>query len=176
MENPKARENVQEDVHEFHLPEWETTARHRGETRVPTGQKSSVKERVALLYEGLMPAHRKYFGFSRKIACIAILVGLLILVALILGLAIGLSRKSRYVLTQHKSSRICSLNLRPVTIKTCLWDRRLTQAISHTTALDSVPVASLPPTLTTLSPSVTSLSMLFPKARIQTPIPCADTN
>ena len=176
MENPKAREDIQENVQEFHLPEWETTARHRGETRVPTGQKSSVKKRLFLLFESVMPGHRKYFGCSRKIACIIVLVGLLILLALILGLAIGLSKKSRYVLTQHKSSRTCSLNLHPVTIKTCLWDRRLTQAISPITALDSVPVASLPQTLTILSPSVTSLSMLFPKARIQTTIRCADTN
>lgn len=99
MENPKAREIVQENVQEFHLPEWETTARHRGETRIPTGHKSSVKERVFLLFERVMSGHRKYFGFSRKIACIAIFVGLLILLALILGLAIGLSRKSRYALT-----------------------------------------------------------------------------
>lgn len=95
MENPKARENVQE----FRLPEWETTARHRGETRVPTGQKSSVKERVLSLFENVMPSHKKYFGFSRKIACIAILVGLLVILALILGLAIGLSKNSRYAIT-----------------------------------------------------------------------------
>ena len=95
MQNPKAQENVQE----FHLPEWETTARHRGETRVPTDQKSSVKERVFLLFDRVMPGHRRYFGFSRKTACIAVLVGLLILLALILGLAIGLSRKSRYAPT-----------------------------------------------------------------------------
>ena len=93
MESNKAQGNVQE----FHLPEWETTARHRGEKQqVRTGQKSNVKQRVFLLFDRVLPAHRRYFGFSRKIACIAILVALLILLALILGLAIGLSRKSRY--------------------------------------------------------------------------------
>lgn len=95
MENPKVQENVQESVQEFHLPEWETTARHRGKTRVPTGHKLSIKERVFLLFDNVIPAHRKYFGFTRKIVCIAILIGLLILLALILGLAIGLSTKSR---------------------------------------------------------------------------------
>ena len=92
MENLKAQENVQE----FRLPEWETTARHGRETQVQTGQKSGVKEWVFLLFDRFMPGHRKYFGFSRKIACVAILVVLSILLALILGLAIGLSRKSRY--------------------------------------------------------------------------------
>ncbi|KAF6217500.1 hypothetical protein HO133_006838 [Letharia lupina] len=90
MENPKAQGNVQE----FHLPEWETTARHRGEKQVQIGKKSGVKERVFLVFDRVMPGHRKYFGFSRKIACIAIFVGLLILLAVILGLAIGLSKKS----------------------------------------------------------------------------------
>lgn len=95
MENPKAQEDVQKSVQEFQLPEWETTARHSGKTQVPTGHKLSIKQRAFLLFDNVMPAHRRYFGFTRKIACIAILVGLLILLALILGLAIGLSRRSR---------------------------------------------------------------------------------
>ena len=94
-QNPKTQENVQESVQEFQLPEWETTARHRGKTQVPAGHKWSMKERVLLLFDSVMPRHKKYFGFTRKIACIAILTGLLILLALILGLAIGLSRRSR---------------------------------------------------------------------------------
>lgn len=85
---------TQGDVEEFHLPEWETTSRHRGEKQ--TGQISSVKERVCLVFACVMPGHRKYLGFSKKIVCIAILVVFLILLALILGLAIGLSKKSRY--------------------------------------------------------------------------------
>lgn len=98
MENAKRSGNVEE----FHLPEWETTARHRGKQQVQTGQKSSAREQVSLLFDRLFPGHRKYFGFSRKIACIALLAFLLILLALILGLAIGLSRKSRYALLQRK--------------------------------------------------------------------------
>lgn len=96
MEDPKLQENIQESVQEFQLPEWETTARHHGKTRVPAGHKLRVKERVFLLFDNVIPPHKKYLGFTRRVGCIAVLVGLLILLALILGLAIGLSRKSRY--------------------------------------------------------------------------------
>ncbi len=92
MENDKSQGNVQE----FHLSEWETTARHRGEKQVRTSQNSNVKQRIFLLFDRVIPAYRGYFGFSRKTACIAILVALFISLALIFGLAIGLSRKSRY--------------------------------------------------------------------------------
>ena len=116
MENLKAQENVQE----FRLPEWETTARHGRETQVQTGQKSGMKEWVFLLFDRFMPAHRKYFGFSRNIACVAILVVLSILLALILGLAIGLSRKSRYASalasnldTTHLTSCSASIKVSP---------------------------------------------------------------
>lgn len=92
MENRKDQGNVEE----FHLPEWENTARHRGGRQVQTGQKSGAREQVFLLFDRVVPGHRKYFGFSRKIACTALLVLFVISLALILGLAIGLSRKSRY--------------------------------------------------------------------------------
>ena len=87
---------AQENVDEFRLPEWETTARHRGEKHAKTDQKSSVRERTFILFDRVLPSHRKYFGFSRKIACIAIFILFVLILALILGLAIGLSRKSKY--------------------------------------------------------------------------------
>lgn len=172
MENLKAQENVQE----FRLPEWETTARHRGETQVQTGQKSGVKERVSLVFDRFMPAHRMYFGFRRKIACVAILVVLLILLALILGLAIGLSRKSRYASAPAKNLDTTHLTSCLATIKVSLWDHTLTQAISPTTVLDSVPAASPPQTPTTSYPLVTLPSILYPKAQIRMLIRCAGTN
>ena len=57
-----------------------------------------MKERVFIIFDRVLPGHRKYFGLSRKIVCIAIVVILLLLIALILGLAIGLSKRSRYKL------------------------------------------------------------------------------
>ena len=92
MQNHEAQGNCDE----FQLPEWETTARHRGEKHAQTGQKSNGKERTFIVFDRVMPGHRKYFGFSRKTVCIAILLSFIILLALILGLAIGLTRNSRY--------------------------------------------------------------------------------
>lgn len=89
MENPKAQRNVEE----FRLPEWETTARHRGQKQSQTGLKSSVKERAFIIFDRVMPGHRKYLGFKRNIACVAILIAFVVLLAVILGLAIGLSKK-----------------------------------------------------------------------------------
>ena len=92
MENQKGHEGVED----FHLPEWESTSRQRGEKQVPNGQSPSVKERAFIIFDRVMPKYRKYLGFSRKTACITIIIVFLILLALILGLAIGLGRKSRY--------------------------------------------------------------------------------
>ena len=91
MENANPRDNVQE----FRLPEWETTARHRGEKHARSRPISNVRERVFIIFDRVMPGHRKYLGVSRKVACIAIALVIIILLALILGLAIGLSERSR---------------------------------------------------------------------------------
>ena len=87
-------------VEAFHLPEWETTSRHRGERE----KRSSTKERAFLIFNRIFPGHRKYLGLSRKIFCVAIVVILLLLLALILGLAIGLSKRSRYLYIQPQPS------------------------------------------------------------------------
>ena len=172
MEIDKSQGNVQE----FHLPEWETTARHRGEKQVRTSQNSNVKQRIFLLFDRVIPAHRRYLGFSRKTACIAILVALLMLLALILGLAIGLSRKSRYASAPAYNLDTAHLMLNSATIKISPWDHKHTLAILPTTDPDSEPAASPPRTPTTSSPSVTSPSTLYLKVQIRTLIHCAGTS
>ncbi|CAF9942003.1 MAG: hypothetical protein ALECFALPRED_009438 [Alectoria fallacina] len=91
MENAKAQR-----VEEFHLPEWETTARHGGEKDIR--HKQSVKGRAFIVFDHVMPRDKKYFVCSRKGGCIAISI-FLVLLALILGLAIGLGRKT----SQHQN-------------------------------------------------------------------------
>lgn len=86
----------QGNIEEFRLPEWETTARHRGEKHAETDQKPSVRERAFVFFDRIIPGHRKYFGFSRRFICIALAIAFLVILALILGLAIGLSKRSRY--------------------------------------------------------------------------------
>ena len=167
-----------EGVEELHLPEWETTLRQRREKQAQNGQRSSVKERAIIVFDRVMPKYRKYLGFSRKIACIIIIVSSLILLALILGLAIGLGRKSRYDF--HPSRKFGSVmsEFLPylAIIKISLWARKVTQAISPTTALDLVPAVSPRPTTTILYPSVISPLTLCPKAQILITIRCVDTN
>ena len=174
MENPKSHDGVQE----FHLPEWETTSRQRGEKQAQNGQISSVKERAYIVFDRVMPKYRKYLGFSRKIACIIIIVVLLILLALILGLAIGLGRKSRYDSnpTRNLGSVMSKILPFSATIKIFLWARRVTQAISPTTALVLVPAALPHPPPTTLYPSVILPLTLYLKAQILTAIHCVGTS
>ena len=174
MENPKSHEAVED----FHLPEWETTSRQRGAKQAQNGPNPSVKERAIILFDRIMPKYRTYLGSSRRIACIIIIASSLILLALILGLAIGLGRKSRYDPnpTWNFGSVMSEYLPYSAIIKISLWARKVTQAISPTTALDLVPAVSPRPTPTTLSLSVTSPLTLYLKAQILTKIRCVDTN
>ena len=174
MENPKSHEGVQE----FHLPEWETTSRQRGEKQARNGQTPSVKQRAFIIFDRVMPKYKRYLGFSRKTACIIIIVGCLILLALILGLAIGLGRKSRYDSNRNWNfGSVMSASLTySATIKISLWARKVTQAILPTTALDLVPAVSPRPPPITLYPSVILPLTLYLKAQILTTILCVDTN
>ncbi len=97
MEEPKESQACQE----YRLPEWETTARHRGddEKNASTTQRATnIKATISGNFNRLMPGHRKYCGLSRRLACIVICLILLALLALILGLAVGLSKRNRFVL------------------------------------------------------------------------------
>ena len=109
MQSHNHNHNHQGHIEDFHLPEWETTARHRGKRPARTDHKSSVIERGLILFDRVIPRHRTYFGFSRKIVCLAaIVVVFLVFLALILGLAIGLSKKSRYASPQPEFHMTCS--------------------------------------------------------------------
>lgn len=172
MQNHEPQANSEE----FRLPEWETTARHRGDKHAETNQTSSVRERAFILIDRIVPSHRKYFGFSRKVICIALLIVILVILALILGLAIGLSKKTRYASAPVRSLRACSPNRCSVTIEISLWDRKLTQVISLTTVLDLALAVLLLLTPTTSYPSVTLHLTQSPKAPIRMRIHCAGTS
>jgi hypothetical protein len=47
-------------------------------------------------FDRILPPHRRYFGRSRRTLLIAILVAFLCLLALIIGLAVGLGGKKKY--------------------------------------------------------------------------------
>jgi len=98
----------QDAVSEHNLPEWETTARHRGEKQPPTAR-PGLKHRVVEAFERAMPAHQRYCGLTRKVAYIVIRAIVVVILILIIGLAAGLSEHSRSVLTSF--SDICTLVL-----------------------------------------------------------------
>ena len=82
---------------DFNLPEWETSSRHKGK-HIPAATQESFKDRALSHFDRVMPPHRTYFGASRRVACIVLAVALLLLLALIIGLAAGLSPHSSYAI------------------------------------------------------------------------------
>jgi hypothetical protein len=94
METTKGHDRAEE----FNLPEWETSTRHRGEKRKPTAAGESFKDKARGQFDRLMPAHQKYCGLSRRVVCIIVLAVAVAILVLIVGLAAGLSHRSRYFL------------------------------------------------------------------------------
>lgn len=92
MEDPIAKGAVSG----YNLPEWETTARHRGEKQLPVTTEG-FKGRALGYFDHVMPPHRRYLGLSRRMACIIVLVIVVAILILIIGLAAGLSHRARFV-------------------------------------------------------------------------------
>ena len=106
-------QNEHRENHEFNVPEWETTSRHRGDKQKPV-TRQTFRRRATDHFNRAMPAHRKYCGLSRKIACIVCWIIVVVVLVLVIGLAAGLSHRSKYfqglsveviVLTSHQSQK-----------------------------------------------------------------------
>lgn len=69
----------------------EAAPKKRGHFGLGAGAGWTLTDRI----DRILPPHKKYFGRSRRTLLIAILVAFLCLLALIIGLAVGLSKKSR---------------------------------------------------------------------------------
>lgn len=85
-----------QDDTEYHGASKETGALGAGAGGAAVGgglAASGRRNGLGARFNNMMPAHRKYFGLSRKIFLIVVAVLGLCLLALILGLAIGLSKK-----------------------------------------------------------------------------------
>jgi hypothetical protein len=88
-EAPREPLPVHTDKH--HAVDWEipeqSTSRKRNSF---FGGGTAISARL----DRLLPAHKRYFGRSRRTLLIAIAVLFLLLLGLIIGLAVGLSKKS----------------------------------------------------------------------------------
>ena len=76
---------------EVEVPEWEHTNGSNSAGLAAQSTKPSLKEK----FDTAMPPHKKYLGMKRNIFLLAILAAFLALLALIIGLAVGLTQKSK---------------------------------------------------------------------------------
>lgn len=76
---------------EVEVPEWEHTNVSSGADPATQPTKPSLKER----FDTAVPPHKKYLGMKRNIFFLALLAAFLALLALIIGLAVGLTQKSK---------------------------------------------------------------------------------
>jgi hypothetical protein len=81
---------------ESNAPEWENLeAGESKKTRIGAGLVTgwALSDR----FDRVLPPHKRYLGRSRRTLLIAIGVIFLLLLGLIIGLAVGLNKKSKYV-------------------------------------------------------------------------------
>jgi hypothetical protein len=116
---------------EVEVPEWEHTgaATDNGTaTRGPTLRQK---------FDSAMPPHKKYLGMRRKVFLLVLLAAVLALLALIIGLAVGLSQKSKYESRDPHTANL--LTIASANRRICLYLRipRLSLATSRTIRQDS---------------------------------------
>jgi hypothetical protein len=136
------------------------TCFHRGGGPSPT--KWALSDRL----DRMLPRHKRYCGRSRKTLLIILFVAILCLLALIIGLAAGLSRRKKYGPRIPPPLTILSTAGR----KTSLYPTamRPIPGNSHTTRPAWVHAAKPPKTATPSCRYPTSLSTRYSKAAIRT--------
>jgi hypothetical protein len=77
---------------EVEVPEWEHTGAAVDSGTATRAPGSTLRQK----FDSAMPPHKKYLGMKRKVFLLVLLVAFLALLALIIGLAVGLSQKSKY--------------------------------------------------------------------------------
>lgn len=87
-----------ETAKEVQVPEWEHIAAQQGDGKIERGVGAGhtnvpLKEGATRLLDKVVPPHRTYLGRSRKTFLLVLLVIALAILALIIGLAAGLSHR-----------------------------------------------------------------------------------
>jgi hypothetical protein len=77
---------------EVEVPEWEHTGAATDNGTVTRAPGSTLRQKL----DSTMPPHKKYFGMKRNVFLLVLLAAVLALLALIIGLAVGLTQKSKY--------------------------------------------------------------------------------
>ena len=101
LEEPTAAEGERA----FAKSEGEPSTNQGGDTpSLQRQSKENLKQRLDARIDRFLPPHRRYCGLSRRLACLVSTGILLILLALILGLAIGLSLRNGCVIWYDRLS------------------------------------------------------------------------
>ena len=77
---------------EVEVPEWEHTHSSNDAGAATQSAGPTLKQK----FDSAMPPQKKYLGMKRNIFLLALLAVILSLLALIIGLAVGLTQKSKY--------------------------------------------------------------------------------
>lgn len=97
VETPRVPDAQHATNNETAVPEWEhIAAKEHGSKQTGDHQaRGSTKEAFQRKLDAVMPPHRKYIGLRRNVFLLALLAASLALLALIIGLAVGLTKSSR---------------------------------------------------------------------------------
>lgn len=75
---------------QYQVPEWEHIAVNRGSD--VGNSRSSTKAAFGSKFDAILPPHKRYLRMSRRVFLWILLVVVVALLALIIGLAVGLSK------------------------------------------------------------------------------------
>ncbi|WPG99422.1 Hypothetical protein R9X50_00223600 [Acrodontium crateriforme] len=85
-------------VKEIRVPDWDDHAVSTSTTTITANHSksaSSFKTKAGQKFDAIFPPHKKYFGrFTRKVFLIGVAVMILAVLALVIGLAVGLSSQN----------------------------------------------------------------------------------
>ena len=90
---------VENSASGWEIPEEGKTKKSRRGLRAIGG--TTTGWAISDRFDRLLPPHKRYFGRSRRTLLIAIGVIFLLLLVLIIGLAVGLHKKSKYALLAY---------------------------------------------------------------------------
>lgn len=80
---------------EIQIPEWEDAGKSKDGATVAEKSHGATRAGFAAKLDHILPPHKRYLGMGRKIFLLVLLAVSLALLALIIGLAVGLSNKSK---------------------------------------------------------------------------------
>ena len=80
---------------EIQIPEWEHSAAPKGDVIQDTRSRTINRGEISARLDQVLPPHKRYLGRSRKTFLWLLLAVVLALLALIVGLAVGLTQRSK---------------------------------------------------------------------------------